>query len=226
MEAENVDGFAHAETHSERAFRVVSAAARAALNTGPAGRVLGLGHDVVGIDEFASQLSQPGSRMRQLFSPRELRQAASRAKVKHDGEAAHLAVRWAGKEAVLKAWCEALGERPNPYTLDDFPWSAVEILDDSRSRPHVVLAPACETRLRESLGVADDDNASSSINDDGAMTNATEASDGTDGTDGRGGTTVGAASVARPALSLQWHVSLTHDAGIASAVVLLASVER
>ncbi|WEV74921.1 holo-ACP synthase [Bifidobacterium sp. ESL0798] len=138
--------------------------------------MLGMGHDVVDIAAFAEQLDQPGSQGRRLFSARELRQSALRAKVKHDGEAAHLAVRWAGKEAVLKAWCEALGGRPNPYTLDDFPWGLIEILDDSRSRPHVVLAPACDAQLQESLGMGD---------------------------------------------SLRWHVSLSHDGPIASAVVLL-----
>ncbi|WEV68447.1 holo-ACP synthase [Bifidobacterium sp. ESL0769] len=139
--------------------------------------MLGVGHDVVDVAAFSEQLREPGSRFRALFSTRELRQAAARAKVKHDDEAAHLAVRWAGKEAVLKAWCEALADRPNPYTLDDFPWGQIEILDDSRSRPRVVLADVCEARLRESLG-AD-----------------------------------------FPAL--RWHVSLTHDGPIASAVVLL-----
>ncbi|MCO6558655.1 MAG: holo-ACP synthase [Bifidobacterium sp.] len=137
--------------------------------------MLGLGHDVVDVAAFAEQLDEPGSRGRLLFSVREQRQAAARAKVKHDDEAAHLAVRWAGKEAVLKAWCEALGERQNPYTLDDFPWVQVEIVDDSRSRPRVVLAEACDAKLRASMGSA----------------------------------------------SLRWHVSLSHDGPIASAVVLL-----
>lgn len=147
--------------------------------TGPTScgsRVLGVGHDVVDVAAFAEQLSEPGARGRLLFSTRESRQVASRAKAKRDGEAVHLAARWAGKEAVLKAWCEALDDRPNPYTLDDFPWAQVEILDDSRSRPHVVLGAACEAMLRKSL--------------------------------------VGPGS-------LRWHISLSHDGPVASAVVLL-----
>ncbi|PJM76729.1 4'-phosphopantetheinyl transferase [Bifidobacterium felsineum] len=99
-----------------------------------------MGHDVVDIAAFAEQLTEPGTCMRALFSVRELRQAAERARVKNDGEAVHLAVKWAGKEAFLKAWCEALGEKPYPFTLDDFPWREVEILDDSRGVPHVMLA--------------------------------------------------------------------------------------
>ncbi|NEG96313.1 4'-phosphopantetheinyl transferase superfamily protein [Bifidobacterium sp. SMB2] len=141
--------------------------------------VLGLGHDVVDIAAFAEQLAEPGSRMRALFSSRELRQAALRARVKHDDESAHLAVRWAGKEAVLKAWSEALGSRPNPYTLDDFPWSGIEILDDSRGRPSVTLRAGVERTLHESLADVPS------------------------------------------AVCLAWHISLSHDGPVASAVALL-----
>lgn len=140
--------------------------------------ILGLGHDVVDVATFAGQLAEPGSRMRALFSPRELRQASLRAQAKHDEESTHLAARWAGKEAVLKAWCEALGDAPNPYTLDDFPWQGIEILDDSRGRPHVALRADVESRLAESLG-------------------------------------------SRLTGESIWHVSLSHDGPVASAVVLL-----
>lgn len=137
--------------------------------------VLGLGHDVVDVAAFGGQLTEPGSRMRGLFSVREVRQTMARAAAKHDGEAVHLAAKWAGKEAVLKAWEEALGKLPSPYTLDNFPWTKVEILDDGRGRPHVVLDPDVERTLRESL--------------------------------------VGV----RP----QWHISLSHDGPVASAVAML-----
>lgn len=147
--------------------------------------ILGIGHDVVDVEAFAGQLAQPGTRMRALFSARELRQVAMRARAKGDGEAVHLAARWAGKEAALKAWCAALagaasGE-PTPYTLDDFPWARVEILDDSRGVPHVTLAADVGERLEASLGVGP------------------------------------AAGGATPV----WHVSLSHDGPVASAVVLL-----
>lgn len=137
--------------------------------------VLGLGHDVVDVAGFAAQLAEPGSRMRGLFSTRELRQAAARGRAKHDGEAVHLAARWAGKEAVLKAWEEALGDSPSPYTLDDFPWSRIEILDDRRGRPRVALAADAERVLVESL-----------------------RSDG-----------------------VRWHLSLSHDGPVASAIAIL-----
>lgn len=122
--------------------------------------MLGLGHDVVDVESFGEQLGLPGSRIRGLFSVRELRQAARRAKVKNDGETVHLAARWAGKEAFLKAWCEALSFRTEraaadsvrPYTVDDFPWSSVEILDDSHGVPHVCLSSQVQRKLQESLG--------------------------------------------------------------------------
>lgn len=72
----------------------------------------GLGHDVVDVAAFAEQLSEPGSRMRSLFSVREVRQAADRARLKNDDEAVHLSAKWAGKEAFLKAWCDYLGDAP------------------------------------------------------------------------------------------------------------------
>ncbi|MDF7663373.1 4'-phosphopantetheinyl transferase superfamily protein [Bifidobacterium sp. ESL0763] len=177
--------------------------------------LLGLGHDVVDVAGFAAQLGEPGSRMRGLFSARELRQAALRAKAKHDDEATHLAARWAGKEAVLKAWCEALGERPNPYTLDDFPWTSIEILDDSRSRPHVVLGPACEATLRDSLGLGG--------GADSGGDAQTDAGNGNGNGNGYGKTNSGD-DVDGDAL--RWHISLSHDGPVASAVVALVALAR
>ena len=164
--------------------------------------LMGLGHDVVDVTAFARQLGEPGSRMRGLFSARELRQAAQRARVKNDGEAVHLSARWAGKEAVLKAWCEAIAQLPRhtnagegnarageyPYTLDDFPWREVEILDDSRGCPRVVLSAKASTALTDSLGV----------NEPGPGQNRMPV----------------------------FHVSLSHDGSVASAVVILQMEDR
>ena len=97
--------------------------------------MLGLGHDVVDVPAFAEQLGEPGSRIRNLFSMRELWQTAQRVQVKRDGEAVHLAARWAGKEAFLKAWCEAIS------------------LDDSHGVPRVMLSPEVRRKLRQSLGL-------------------------------------------------------------------------
>ena len=96
----------------------------------------GLGHDVVDVAAFAEQLSESGSRMRSLFSVREVRQAADRARLKNDDEAVHLAAKWAGKEAFLKAWCDYLGNAPYPFTLDNFPWPEIEICGVDAAYPY------------------------------------------------------------------------------------------
>lgn len=163
--------------------------------------LMGLGHDVVDVKAFTEQLAEPGTRMRSLFSARELRQSAQRARVKHDGESVHLAARWAGKEAVLKAWCEAIAQLPQhadagdgggkageyPYTIDDFPWREVEILDDSRGCPRAVLSARLAAAVADSLGMS--------------------------------------LGMAKPGIERDhapiFHVSLSHDGPIASAVAML-----
>ena len=137
--------------------------------------LMGLGHDVVDISGFSQQLNEPGARLRALFSTRELRQAA---------------------------WCEAIAQLPRhtnagegnarageyPYTLDDFPWREVEILDDSRGCPRVVLSAKASTALTDSLGV----------NEPGPGQNRMPV----------------------------FHVSLSHDGSVASAVVILQMEDR
>lgn len=115
--------------------------------------IIGLGHDVVDTTAFADQLDVPGSNAFALFSQREVRQAKMRVELKHDSLAVHLAARWAGKEAVLKAWSQGLGSRPAPYTIDSFPWVDIEILDDSFGRPTVTLPPPVMQSLFGSLGL-------------------------------------------------------------------------
>lgn len=165
-----------------------------------ADRILGLGHDVVALDAFAEQLESPDGGMRRLFSPRELRQSALRGRLKADGEAVHLAARWAGKEAVIKAWCEALGESgPLPYTVDTVPWAGIEILDDARGVPHVVLADDVALALSDALrGVYR-----------GAHRGVSAATDA-------------GAQPQGDAPRWLWHISLSHDGPVASAVVILA----
>ena len=149
--------------------------------------MLGLGHDVVDVAAFAEQLSEPGSRMRRLFSMRELWQTAQRMQLKHDDEAVHLAARWAGKEAFLKAWCSAIarhaGDDANvayPYTVDNFPWVRVEILDDSRGVPRVMLSSEVSRKMQQSLGLPSDTDGRScdvaiSLSHDGPVASAVVA---------------------------------------------------
>ena len=171
--------------------------------------MLGLGHDVVDIAAFATQLEESGGGTRRLFSPRELRQAAIRAQAKHDGEAVHLAAKWAGKEAVLKAWCEALSAAslPLPYAVDDFPWPQIEILDDSRGVPHVALAADPQRRVSDSLAPL--------LRSTASLDAAANAP--TVGRTAQSGSHDAAASGPLPI----WHISLSHDGPIASAVVIL-----
>ncbi|MBM6700343.1 4'-phosphopantetheinyl transferase superfamily protein [Bifidobacterium pullorum subsp. saeculare] len=180
--------------------------------------ILGLGHDVVDVAAFTAQLTEPGTRMRGLFSVRELRQATARAQAKHDGEAVHLAAKWAGKEATLKAWEAALGDLPSPYTLDDFPWSRIEILDDSRGRPHIRLANDVTRTLLASLpqygpAAAGAPPAAGPVSPVGPAAISPAAA-------------LRAARPSPPAASASrapsWQVSLSHDGPVASAVVILA----
>lgn len=116
--------------------------------------IAGLGHDVVNVAQFAEQMRE-GNGWRALFSVRELRQCSLRSDMKHDDEALHIAARWAGKEAVIKAWCEALaiGDTAYPYTLDNTPWSCIEILDDSHGCPRVQLAQEVQDKFCASLSL-------------------------------------------------------------------------
>lgn len=144
--------------------------------------VLAIGHDVVDVAAFAEQLAAPGSRMEQLFSLRERRQAAALAHAKHDARDVHLSAKWAGKESVVKAWCAAVGQDDYPYTMEGFPWDGVEIIDDGRGRPQVVLRNDVQAALNASVSVS-----------------------------------------IRPGSTpvLRWHISLSHDGPVASAMVIL-----
>ena len=61
--------------------------------------MLGLGHDVVDVPAFAKQLNEPGTRMRNLFSMREIWQTAQRSQLKHDDEAGDPAAPRGGRKS-------------------------------------------------------------------------------------------------------------------------------
>lgn len=117
--------------------------------------IAGLGHDIVSVTQFAQQM-QDSNGWRALFSVRELRQCDLRAQAKNDEKALHIAVRWAGKEAVIKAWSEALCtiNSPYPYTLDNMPWASIEILNDSHGCPRVNLSSEVNDKVLESISRA------------------------------------------------------------------------
>lgn len=186
--------------------------------------IAGLGHDVVNVVQFAEQMRE-GNGWRALFSVRELRQCSLRSDTKHDDEALHIAARWAGKEAVIKAWCEALAScntnypTDYPYTLDNMPWPEIEILDDSHGCPRVELAQEVQNKLYESVS----QKLSTELSDSTNLTNLIKTSKITE----------------EPQLTnlpnshrdirntIRWHISLTHDGSVqnntavASAVAIL-----
>lgn len=194
--------------------------------------IAGLGHDVVNVAQFAEQMRE-GNGWRALFSVRELRQCSLRSDTKHDDEAFHIAARWAGKEAVIKAWCEALMNcntgypTEYPYTLDNMPWSGIEILDDSHGCPRVELAQEVHNKLYESVydSVSQklSTELSTELSDSINLTNLIKTSKITE----------------KPQLTnlpnshrdihntIRWHISLTHDGSVqnntavASAVAIL-----
>lgn len=194
--------------------------------------IAGLGHDVVNVAQFAEQMRE-GNGWRALFSVRELRQCSLRSDTKHDDEALHIAARWAGKEAVIKAWCEALMNcntgypTEYPYTLDNMPWAGVEILDDSHGCPRVELAQEVQNKLYESVYESVSQKLSPELSpelsDSTNLTNLIKTSKITE----------------EPQLTnlpnshrdirntIRWHISLTHDGSVqnntavASAVAIL-----
>lgn len=198
--------------------------------------IAGLGHDVVNVAQFAEQMRE-GNGWRALFSVRELRQCSLRSDTKHDDEALHIAARWAGKEAVIKAWCEALAScntnypTDYPYTLDNMPWPEIEILDDSHGCPRVELAQEVQNKLYESVS----QKLSTELSTELSPELSTELSDSTNLTN-----LIKTSKITEePQLTnlinshrdirntIRWHISLTHDGlvqnntAVASAVAIL-----
>ena len=98
----------------------------------PGSRVIGVGVDLVHVPTFAEQLKVPGSQFAGVFTPGERFDVAERG-----GQARHWAVRWAAKEAVVKAWSTALfGE---PAVMGDEAFAQIETVTDAWGRPRVRL---------------------------------------------------------------------------------------
>jgi holo-[acyl-carrier protein] synthase len=95
--------------------------------------VLGVGVDLVHVPSFAGQLDQPGSEFAEVFTPGERRDANGRA----TDASRHLAVRWAAKEAVVKAWSASL--YGTPPVMDDEALRLIEVASDAWGRPRIRL---------------------------------------------------------------------------------------
>lgn len=108
--------------------------------------VLGLGMDLVSVEEFGQQLGSVGSAFAERTFTRTELLAASGA----SGAAAHLAGRFAAKEAFVKAFS---GARPaRAPVLPDMDWRQVEVVTDGWGRPSLRLHGQLQQAVRASLG--------------------------------------------------------------------------
>lgn len=103
--------------------------------------IRGVGVDVVDIDAFAAQLDQPGTAFEANFTPGELADARDR----KTSPARHLAVRWAAKEAVIKAWSADLFG--TPPVLGELVHREIEVVTDAWGRPRIRLHGAVAQHL-------------------------------------------------------------------------------
>ncbi|MFF0814507.1 holo-ACP synthase [Rhodococcus sp. NPDC003318] len=94
--------------------------------------ILGIGFDLVTVSEFAEQLSRPGTAMKSSFRPGERRYCEAKG-----DPARHYAVRWAAKEAVIKAWASSRFARPP--AVGDNAYVQVEVVNDAWGRPTIKL---------------------------------------------------------------------------------------
>lgn len=129
---------------------IEEAAGGAALET--TGHILGIGVDLVHVPTFAEQFDVPGSRFAGMFTPGERYDVAERS-ARDSDEARHWAVRWAAKEAVVKAWSASIFGQP-PLVGDDA-LACVETATDAWGRPRIRLHGEVARHLADcSVGVS------------------------------------------------------------------------
>lgn len=107
--------------------------------------VAGIGIDVVDVRSFAEQLEVAGTTMLDHYTPaaRELRNPNG---VEHE----HLAVRWAAKEAFVKAWSGTRhGAAPQLAAID---LREIEVVRDAWGRPSLRLHGRVEAAVAEEIG--------------------------------------------------------------------------
>lgn len=97
--------------------------------------ILGLGMDLVHIEGMVGQLADHASDfVPGTFTAQELRTARQRPS---QDMARHLAVRFAAKEAFIKAWsCANRGHAP---ALNHVDMRQIEVIQDAFGRPHLAL---------------------------------------------------------------------------------------
>jgi holo-[acyl-carrier protein] synthase len=95
--------------------------------------IVGVGVDLVHVPTFADQLEQPGTTFATAFLPGERSDVRSRP----SDAARHFAVRWAAKEAVIKAWSASMFGQP--AVMGDEAFALIETVTDAWGRPRVRL---------------------------------------------------------------------------------------
>jgi holo-[acyl-carrier protein] synthase len=99
--------------------------------------VYGIGVDIVKIARFERALERWGDRLRErVFTPQELTTCHKRA---HPGR--HLALRFAAKEAMLKALGIGM--------FQGVAWNEIEIINDPLGRPHMKVGGAAKRICQE-----------------------------------------------------------------------------
>ena len=118
-----------------------------AIHDAIAAAILGTGIDMVHVPSFAEDLARPGSAFAaSVFTVGE-RTAANRRGLAGDALARHLAGRWAVKEAVIKAWSQALYGAPPVIPRDELDWREIEVVADAWGR----VAVALHGRVRDAV---------------------------------------------------------------------------
>ena len=97
-----------------------------------------VGVDVVFVPDFAQQLASPGTHFARVFTPYEQRCVHRRAAVTGCPKQ-HFAVRWAAKEAFIKAWSAFIAPAPPPLAPEEVCWSEIEVRNDAHGRPSLHL---------------------------------------------------------------------------------------
>ena len=182
-----------------------AATAGAAIGDAPAdvaiggaveGSILGTGIDMVHVPSFAADLDRPGSTFAKAAFTVGERAAANRRGLVGTALARHLAGRWAVKEAVVKAWSQALYGTPPVIPRDEVDWREIEVVADAWGR----VAVALHGRVRDEV----------------ARTVGAPASDAAPGAASGGfATPTGPPQV-------RFHVSISHDGDQAIAIAVLA----
>ncbi|MDO5724114.1 MAG: holo-ACP synthase [Flaviflexus sp.] len=112
--------------------------------------ILGIGMDLVHVPGFAAQLAQPGTAFARAFTGAEHRAAAARAAITGSTHP-HLAARWAAKEAVIKAWSQALAGHPPPLADGEVNFADIEVRADAWGRPFLHIHPGLKEVMTDSI---------------------------------------------------------------------------